>query len=146
MKDERGVTDWSNDQHTTLYAENEGWALLGTVDDPAESAGETGAYEDEVMQVATDGSGRVRRLLHTRTRYDNRTETTGYWGAPKPTISRDGRFVAYTSNWEGSGRYDLFVAKIVPAPSLNAAGAPTAGAAAAASRGGEGRGRKAWAR
>ncbi|MDQ2920650.1 MAG: hypothetical protein M3R52_03390, partial [Acidobacteriota bacterium] len=40
---------------------------------------------------------------------------------PKPTISKDGRFIAFTSNWENSGRYDLFIAKIDPAPS-----APTA--------------------
>jgi hypothetical protein len=118
MKDDRGVTDWSNDQHMTLYADNEDWVLLGTYDDPGETAGETGAFEDELMQVATDGSGRVRRLLHTRTKYDNQTETSGYWASPKPTISRDGRYVAYTSNWEGSGRYDLFVARIDPAPRL----------------------------
>ncbi len=118
MKDSRGVTDWSNDQHTSLYADDEGWALLGTYDDPGEGVGETGVYEDELMQVATDGSGRIRRLLHTRTKVDNKSDSTGYWAAPKPTISRDGRFVAYTSNWEGSGRYDLFIAKIEPAPRI----------------------------
>jgi hypothetical protein len=118
MKDAGGTTDWSNDQHTSLYADNEDWALLGTYDDPGETTGETGAFEDELMQVATDGSGRVRRLLHTRTKYDGQTETTGYWATPKPTISRDGRFIAYTSNWEGSGRYDLFIAQVEPAPSL----------------------------
>ena len=142
MKDERGVTDWSNDQHTTLYADNEDWALLGTLDDPSESMGETGAYEDELMQVSTDGSGRIRRLLHTRTRYDNLTETSGYWAAPKPTISKDGRFVAYTSNWEGSGRYDLFIAKIDPAPRLTSENTQASGA----SHGRAVRRQKAWAR
>ncbi|MCA1636366.1 MAG: polysaccharide deacetylase family protein [Acidobacteria bacterium] len=77
MKDARGVTDWSNDQHMTLYADDESWALLGTYDDPGEAAGETGAFEDELMQVATDGSGRVRRLLHTRTKVDNRSRRVG---------------------------------------------------------------------
>jgi Tol biopolymer transport system component len=81
----------------------------------------------------------VRRLLHTRTKYDNRSETTGYWASPKPTISRDGKFVAYTSNWEGSGRYDLFVARIEPAPRL------TAGRTTASGEGRERR-REAWAR
>ncbi|MET0648487.1 MAG: DUF4214 domain-containing protein [Pyrinomonadaceae bacterium] len=118
MKDDRGVTDWSNDQHTSLYADNEDWALLGTYDDPGQTNGETGAFEDELMQVATDGSGRVRRLLHTRTKYDGLTEATGYWASPKPTITRDGRYIAYTSNWEGSGHTDLFIAKIEPAPAL----------------------------
>ncbi|HEX7318509.1 MAG TPA: hypothetical protein VF297_31670, partial [Pyrinomonadaceae bacterium] len=82
--------------------------------------------------------GRVRRLLHTRSRVDNRTETGGYWAMPKATVSRDGRFVAYTSNWEGSGRYDLFVAKIEPAPRLTSMSS-SAGARA-------GRGRKSWTR
>ena len=42
------------------------------------------------------------------------TETS--WGVPKQTISRDGKFIAFTSNWGNSGRTDLFVAKITPAP------------------------------
>jgi hypothetical protein len=129
MKDERGVTDWSNDQHMTLYADDEGWALLGTYDDPGEGVGETGAFEDELMQVSTDGSGRIRRLLHTRTKVDNKTDSTGYWAAPKPTISRDGRYIAYTSNWEGGKRYDLFVARVEPAPRLPERPSAPAGAA-----------------
>jgi hypothetical protein len=146
MKDERGVTDWSNDQHMSLYADNEDWALVSAYDDPGETNGETGVFEDELMQVSTDGSGRVRRLLHTRTKYDNRSETTGYWASPKATISRDGRYVAYTSNWEGSGRYDLFVAKIEPAPRLTAGSMKVSGAASAPARGGRERRPKAWAR
>ena len=134
MKDARGVADWSNDQHMTLYADNEDWVLLGTYDVPGAS-GNTGAFKNELVQVATDGSGKMRRLLHTRTRYDNLTETTGYWGGPPmPTISRDGRYVAFASNWEGSGRYDLFVARIEPAPRLTAAKLTPARTKAASTR------------
>src|SRR5439155_16681137 len=61
----------------------------------------------------------VRSLLQHRSSIDFQSITTGYWGMPKPTISRDGRFVAYTSNWEKSGRYDLFIARIEPAPVLS---------------------------
>ncbi len=44
------------------------------------------------------------------------TETGADTGAmPKQTISRDGRFIAFTSNWGNSGRYDLFIARIEPA-------------------------------
>lgn len=118
MKDERGVTDWSNDQHTTFYADDEGWVLLGTYDDPGETGAETHAFEDELIQVSTDGSQRIRRLAHTRSRVGNRGEADGYWAIPKPTITRDGRYVAFTSNWEDSGRYDLFIARIEPAPRL----------------------------
>jgi len=117
-KDARGILDWTNDQHTSLYADDESWVLLGLYDDPAEPGTETGAYENEVMQIAMDGSQRIRRLFHHRSHIDNHSETTGYWAIPKPTISRDGRFIAFTSNWGKSGRYDLFIAKIDPAPRL----------------------------
>ena len=118
-KDAHGILDWTNDQHTSLYADDESWALLGLYDDPAETGKETGAFENEVMQVAMDGSQRIRRLFHHRSHIDNFSDTTGYWAMPKPTSSRDGRFIAFTSNWGKSGRYDLFIAKIDPAPRLS---------------------------
>ena len=118
-KDARSILDWTNDQHTSLYADDESWVLLGLYDDPAETGTETGAFEDEVMQIAMDGSQRIRRLFHHRSHIDNLSDTTGYWAIPKPTISRDGRFIAFTSNWGKSGRYDLFIAKIDPAPRLS---------------------------
>ncbi len=117
-KDAKGALDWSNDQHTSLYADDESWALLGMYDDPAEKGTETGTLENEVVQVAMDGSQRIRRLFHHRSQIDNKTDTTGYWAVPKPTISKDGQFIAFTSNWGNSGRYDLFIAKIDPAPRL----------------------------
>ncbi len=129
-KDARGILDWTNDQHTSLYADDESWVLLGLYDDPAETGMETGAFENEVMQVAMDGSQRIRRLFHHRSQIDNLSETTGYWAVPKPTISRDGRFIAFTSNWEKSGRYDLFISKIDPAPRLSGS-APVAAPARA---------------
>jgi len=75
-KDARSILDWTNDQHTSLYADDESWVLLGLYDDPAETGTETGAFAD-------------------------------------------GRFIAFTSNWGKSGRYDLFIAKIDPAPRLS---------------------------
>jgi hypothetical protein len=110
--------DWSNDQHTSLYADNESWALLGLYDDPSEKGTETGSLENEVVQIAMDGSQRIRRLFHHRSQIDNKTDTSGYWAVPKPTISKDGRFIAFTSNWGNSGRYDLFIARIDAAPRL----------------------------
>ncbi|HEX8845388.1 MAG TPA: hypothetical protein VF791_12125 [Pyrinomonadaceae bacterium] len=113
-----GVADWTNDFHGTMLADNEDWITIGTYDDPAVTLPDSGIFEDEIIQVALDGSGRFRRICHTRSFFDNKTSTTGYWATPKPTISRDGRFIAFTSNWENSGRYDLFIAKIDPAPRL----------------------------
>ncbi|MDQ2920432.1 MAG: hypothetical protein M3R52_02275 [Acidobacteriota bacterium] len=119
FRDESGVSDWTNDFHGSMLADNEDWITIGTYDDPACLLPESGVFEDEIIQVATDGSQRFRRLLHTRASIDNLTDTTGYWAVPKPTISKDGRFIAFTSNWENSGRYDLFIAKIDPAPRLS---------------------------
>lgn len=114
-----GVTDWTHDFHGTMLADNEDWITIGTHHDPAATQTGSGIYDDEIFQVALDGSERIRRICHTRSVYDDKTETTGYWSAPKPTISRDGRFIAFTSNWENSGRYDLFIVRIDPAPRLN---------------------------
>ena len=102
-----GVADWTHDFHGTMLADNEDWITIGTHHDPPATQAGTGIYDDEILQVSLDGSERIRRICHTRSVYDDKTETTGYWAAPKPTISRDGRFIAFTSNWENSGRYDL---------------------------------------
>lgn len=123
FKDANGVLDWSNDHHTTLYADDQSWVTVGLYDES--DLHDTGAFENEVMQIAMDGSQRIRRLFHHRSHIDNRSDTTGYWAVPKPTISRDGRFIAFTSNWGRSGRYDLFVAKIDPAPRLSSLSAMT---------------------
>ena len=116
-KDAQGTTDWSQDQHMTLYADDESWATMALY--PEGGPNNTGAFRAEVMQFATDGSQRIRRLFHHRSVIDNLTNTSGYWAIPKPTISRDGRFIAFTSNWGNSGRYDLFIAKVDAAPRLS---------------------------
>lgn len=121
-KDANGDEDLSNDCHSSLAADNEDWAMEGCYDDPNYNTPgflyETGAFEDEIIQVSMDGSQRIRRLVHTRSVVDNLSSTTGYWAAPKPTISLDGRFIAFTSNWENSGRYDLFILRVPRAPFL----------------------------
>jgi hypothetical protein len=75
-----------------------------------------GVMQGEVVQVATDGSGRVRRLFH------HQSVLKAYYDSPRANISRDGRFVAFSSNWGSlaSGRHDMFVARIEPAPAANA--------------------------
>ena len=118
-RSEEGVSDWTNDFHGSMLADNEDWITIGTYREPSSTLPSTGVFRDEIFQVALDGSGRVRRICHTRSSIDNKTDTTGYWAMPKPTISKDGRFIAFTSNWEKSGRYDVFIARIDPAPRLS---------------------------
>jgi hypothetical protein len=134
--DEHGTVDWTMDLHATLLADNEDWITVGTYREPSNTLPSTGVFRDEIFQVALDGSGRVRRICHTRSSIDNKSDTTGYWAMPKPTISKDGRFIAFTSNWEKSGRYDLFIARIDPAPrlSMNAPAIVPAGSPSKAAR------------
>jgi WD40-like Beta Propeller Repeat len=122
----QGKTDWTFDHHGSMLADDESWETVGTYRDPEINLPSYHLFEDEIMQVSTDGSQRIRRLCHTRTAIDNKTATSGYWATPKPTISKDGRYIAFTSNWEKSGRYDLFIVKVEPAEPLSPQAAPAA--------------------
>jgi hypothetical protein len=69
-------------------------------------------FNNEIVQVATDGSDRVRRIAH------HRSLVCVYEDQPKASISRDGRYVAFTSHWGVvNGRRDVYiVVNIPPAP------------------------------
>lgn len=69
------------------------------------------SYLGECIAVATNGSGEVRHYLH---HYANVWGNT-YNLTPRATISRDGQFLAWTSNWHGpdvSARTDVYLARI----------------------------------
>ncbi|HEV2801811.1 MAG TPA: hypothetical protein VGW12_15150 [Pyrinomonadaceae bacterium] len=101
--------------HLSMLADNEDWALVSFYTPHL-----NGVMQGEVVQVATDGSGRVRRLFH------HQAIVAGYYDSPRANISRDGRFVAFTSNWGvAGGRHDMFIARIDPAPSASATPTPT---------------------
>lgn len=119
FQDAKGVVDWTNHIHGTMLADNEDWITIGTYHEPFSTLPNTGVFTDQIMQIALDGSNRWRRICYTRSFIDSRSDTTGYWAMPKPTISRNGRFIAFTSNWEKSGRFDVFIARITPAPVLS---------------------------
>ena len=124
-----GESDWTQDFHGSLLANNEDWLTCGTYDDKdIRSLPDYGIFEDEIVQVSLDGSHRFRRIAHTRsdiaadepiTGEIALDDSNGYWADPKPTISKDGRYIAFTSNWENSGRTDLFILRIPRAPVLN---------------------------
>ncbi len=67
------------------------------------------AFDNEIVQIATDGSNRVRRIAHHR----SKTGSNSYATAPKASVSRDGNFIAFTSNWgNSSGRRDMYLARV----------------------------------
>lgn len=84
--------------HYSMLADDENWVLGSTI-------GGVGPLGSEFYLLATDGSARIRRFLHHHSIH------RGYSDSPRPNISRDGKWVAFTSNW-GGGRIDVYVAKI----------------------------------
>jgi carbon monoxide dehydrogenase subunit G len=104
---------WSygtQDDHFSMLADNEGWALSSRF---SISGGPVlNPFDNEIVQVSTDGSDRVRRIAH------HRSLVSVYEDQPKASISRDGRYVAFTSNWgQVSGRRDVYIiVNIPPAP------------------------------
>ena len=74
------------------------------------------AFDNEIVQIATDGSTRVQRIAHHRS----------VNVAPTASVSRDGKFIAFTSNWGNpSGRTDLYLAQIQSSTTGTALAAPT---------------------
>ena len=79
------------------------------------------AWDDEVIAIATDGPSIVYRFCHHRT--DVRDEanplSTYFWYQPLASVSPDGRWLLFSSNWEkslgadptdpGRSRQDVFL-------------------------------------
>lgn len=96
--------------HVSMLADNETWVLSSRF---STSGGPVlNPFDNEIVQVATDGSDRVRRIAH------HRSVVSIFEDQPKASISRDGRYVAFTSNWGMiGGRRDVYlVVNIPPAP------------------------------
>ncbi len=99
--------DWMN-QHVSLLARDEGWALVSFYSYRGAGGVGPGLFHDELVLVKTDGSGRFRRLVQ------HRSKAQDYWETPRANLSYDGRFAAFSSNWGGSKRVDLFIARLDP--------------------------------
>ncbi len=68
-------------------------------------------WDNEIIGIATDGSGTVYRFAHHRAVWD-RSE---FWDDPRGNISQNGRFFMFTSNWGksvGPGRRDVFIVEL----------------------------------
>lgn len=114
---------WIN-WHISQRADNEHWALVSTygglltVVNGEVVTLQDGPFLREIFQVGVKEPflGQFRRLVHTRANWTPQF----YWDTPRGVISPDGRLIAWTSNNNapsGSGRTDVFVAWIEPAPS-----------------------------
>ncbi len=99
------TTPWSyntQQDHFSMQASNDLWALASRYHEGGGTV--SAAFDNEIVQVATDGSGRVRRIAHHRSVFNE------YYDSPFASISRDGKFVNFSSNWgSASGRHDGFI-------------------------------------
>jgi len=64
------------------------------------------AWDEEVIAVATDGSGKVWRFAHTQSILNGE-----FWNQPIVNVSPSGRFAIFTSNW-GTSRQDVFLVNL----------------------------------
>ena len=99
--------DWSQESHHSLLSDDESYLTVSHTSQQG-TARTNGLFHNEIFQVATDGSGKMRRLGHHRSLYRD------YYDSPRANISRDGRFVVFTSNW-GTSKRDVFILKVPPA-------------------------------
>ncbi len=74
-----------------MRATNNNWALVSTYTLTSSNQTNVKAFDNEIFQVATDGSGRVRRIAHHRSNWNE------YNDQPQADINRDGRFVSFRS-------------------------------------------------
>jgi hypothetical protein len=99
--------------HLSMLATNEEWVFGSNFQD----RNITREGGKELFQVKLDGSQSLRRLAHHYTLWDNNYDDT-----PRANISKDGKFAAFTTNWNNPrGRRDLFIAQFAPAPSSTGA-------------------------
>lgn len=95
---------WPDGMHLSYLADDETWACASMYQGTFTPTDHP--IDNEILLFATDGTSRVRRLCH------HRGGGPEYWDGPLANRSRDGKFVAYTSTWEGTlgaGRRDVFI-------------------------------------
>lgn len=110
---------WILGWHVSCRADNESWALVSTFGGLLKggTTSPDGPFVREIFQLGVKPpfTGQFRRLVHDRANWVH----PNYWDTPRGTISRDGRFLCWTSNNNGpSGiaRTEVMVARIEPAP------------------------------
>jgi hypothetical protein len=97
-----GTLDWGFVTHASLNQPDERWFASSIFDSTRRESAVWDPYEQEIVAVAVDGSW-VRRLAHHHSIVGN-----DYWSEPRASVSYDGRFVTFTSNFDGK-RKDVFV-------------------------------------
>ena len=111
--------DWSQDYHGSHLADDVSWITLSTY--VSNTLTNSGLFKNEIFQVSTDGMQNVRRLAHHHSDFLSDYNANGggnaYWSSPKASISKDGNWIVFTSNWGSTTRKDVFILKNPQIPS-----------------------------
>ena len=102
----------SQQDHFSMIGHSDSWLLSCRYHDNGGAV--TNAYDNECLQIRTDGPGNVRRFAHHFTR----AYSDDYDAQPKGVLSYSGRYFAFVSNWNGadnSARNDVFIVDMYPA-------------------------------
>ena len=69
--------------------------------------------DDQIFAVELIENGRVARLAHTYSIYDENIEHD-YWAEPHASVNRDFTQIIFTSNWgrTGTDEVDLYLIKL----------------------------------
>lgn len=114
---------WIAGWHISMRSSNEYWALMSSFGGSIRYNPETerteeftdGPFVREIWQIGVKDPyiGKVRRLIHNRANWGG-----NYWQSPRCSENGDGTLLCWTGNNNGdpSGRSDIFVARIPPAP------------------------------
>ena len=93
--------DWSQAYHVSNRDYDDNWIVVSSYSSPTPyKYTSTVTFKDEIFQVKTDGSGTVRRLAHHRSWNPEGNVGARYYDFPLASISPDGQFIIYNSNWE----------------------------------------------
>ena len=87
---------WSNEDHISMQGPS-GVALVSWGRFPG-GTGSDEPFDDELFLQYADGS--IRRLVH------HRSSLCGYWVQPRASLSRDGRYAVFASDWGQESRTD----------------------------------------
>jgi hypothetical protein len=87
-----------------------GWALISTYDDDLVSYT---WMDDKIFAIELKPGGRVVQLAHTHSLVDGNLES-GYWAEPQATVNQNFTRVLFSSNWEKTGKVDMFAISLNP--------------------------------
>ena len=101
-----GEPEWDFDVHISINHADERWFVSSLYTPAGADPGDWSPWEQEIVAVAVDGSW-VRRLAHHHSVFP----PDGYYASPRVSTSYDGRWAAFTSNFD-NGRRDVYLMRL----------------------------------